>query len=367
MENNLKDILKLKSWEETLIKYAKTTPILIYGMGDAAERMIDLLSLYNINISGVFASDEFVRNHQFKGMEVLSLSKAQDIFGDFIVVPAFALYGEDCSLFLDLPHKIIMPNLPVFGDSLCNKDFISSNFRAFNHIYNYLADDESRKVLSSVLRFNITGDITELFSSPSNKYRFTPHNKTHIDGGAYDGDTIEEYITENPIYKNIIAIEPSKKNFEKLQDNTKNIRDIFYINKALWSSVGAKSIKSSNSGRGFTIENRETSYGDAIIQFETIDNICDGIDVGSIKLDCEGSDIDVLYGGVNTISEQKPQIAVAVYHKAGDLYEIPRLLRYYNPNYSLYLRKIDYIPPWDVFCFAKDSREQYPYLLASPY
>ena len=342
----LSQLLNKKSWQQRLIEIKK--PILLYGMGDAAQRLIALFEQIGVKVSGIFASDDFVRGHSFAGMTVLTLAEAQSRFGDFAAVPAFALHGNSCRLFLNFPHEIIMPNLPVAGDDICDKEYISYNIEAFSYIYECLADDISKKVMKSILEFNITGDIKSLFAAPSEKYRFLPHNKVHIDGGAYDGDTVLEHIAENPTYESIIAIEPDAKSYAKLISNTADHRAITCLNMALSNRQGIGGFDAGR-GRGSKLE------GTSLIEITTIDSVSKNLAVGSIKLDCEGSDEDAICGGVNTISEQKPQIAAAVYHKASDLFQIPKLLRYYNPKYRIYFRKIDYIPPWDVFCVARND------------
>ena len=45
-------------------------PIIIYGMGDGAQKILDVCSLKNVKISGFMASDDFVRGHSFAGFEV---------------------------------------------------------------------------------------------------------------------------------------------------------------------------------------------------------------------------------------------------------------------------------------------------------
>lgn len=41
-----------------------------------------------------------------------------------------------------------------------------------------------------------------------------------------------------------------------------------------------------------------------------------------IKLDIEGSEINAIIGGVKTIAKYRPKMAICVYHKLYDLYEI---------------------------------------------
>ena len=49
-------------------------PIMIYGMGNGAEKIISTLDTYGVKVSEIFASDEFVRGHSFLGYKVLKYS-----------------------------------------------------------------------------------------------------------------------------------------------------------------------------------------------------------------------------------------------------------------------------------------------------
>ena len=50
-------------------------PTVIYGMGDAAERIIKILKENGIEPNDIFASDEFVRSHSFLGKRCLNIHK----------------------------------------------------------------------------------------------------------------------------------------------------------------------------------------------------------------------------------------------------------------------------------------------------
>ena len=42
-------------------------PIVIYGMGNGADMIIDRLEALGVSVADIFASDEFVRGHSFRG------------------------------------------------------------------------------------------------------------------------------------------------------------------------------------------------------------------------------------------------------------------------------------------------------------
>ena len=64
-------------------------PVVLYGTGNAAERILNELDVRGIRASGIFASDGFVRDRYFKGFKVLSYAEAKEVFGDMLVLLAF--------------------------------------------------------------------------------------------------------------------------------------------------------------------------------------------------------------------------------------------------------------------------------------
>ena len=55
-----------------------------------------------------------------------------------------------------------------------------------------------------------------------------------------------------------------------------------------------------------------------------------------IKMDIEGYEINALKGAKIVISKFKPRLAICVYHKPTDLWEILSLIKSYNQDYSFY-------------------------------
>ena len=64
-------------------------PIVLYGMGNGADKIISVLNRYDIKISGVFASDGFVRPKVFHGFAVTDYKTAKETFGDMVVLVCF--------------------------------------------------------------------------------------------------------------------------------------------------------------------------------------------------------------------------------------------------------------------------------------
>jgi hypothetical protein len=54
-------------------------------------------------------------------------------------------------------------------------------------------------------------------------------------------------------------------------------------------------------------------------------------------MDIEGSESDALAGAYDSIARYRPMLAVCVYHKPADLWEIPLAIKRRFPFYRLYL------------------------------
>ena len=55
-------------------------------------------------------------------------------------------------------------------------------------------------------------------------------------------------------------------------------------------------------------------------------------------MNIEGSELKALAGAQETIKKYKPALAVAGYHKTWDLWEVPLVIRRYDPGYRINLR-----------------------------
>ena len=81
--------------------------------------------------------------------------------------------------------------------------------------------------------------------------------------------------------------------------------------------------------------------------FDVINKLSEKFVPTYIKIDAEGAELDILNGGKKIISEFKPKIKIATYHKNRDIFEIPILLNKLNENYKIYMCHHPYIPAWD--------------------
>jgi FkbM family methyltransferase len=76
------------------------------------------------------------------------------------------------------------------------------------------------------------------------------------------------------------------------------------------------------------------------IPIRTVDDLVAAGDIARVdflKMDIEGSELAALQGAERTLREFKPKLAISVYHKFSDLFEIPSFIRDLNLGYRFYL------------------------------
>ena len=78
-------------------------PIVIYGMGNGADKLISRFQLLGIKYADIFASDGFVRGHSFHGTRVKSFTEITETYKDFVIALSFASRQPDV---LDMLKKM---------------------------------------------------------------------------------------------------------------------------------------------------------------------------------------------------------------------------------------------------------------------
>lgn len=164
-----------------------------------------------------------------------------------------------------------------------------------------------------------------------------------IDGGGCYGDTA--------LYFSYLAGEKGKVySFEFIENNitvfNKNLllnpelsKNITLIKLPLWENSIMKLYTLTNGAASHVsfvpLEKGAIEFTSISIDDYVKENNIEKVDF--IKLDIEGSEIPTIKGAQETIKKFKPKLAICIYHRKEDLWEIPILLKSIVPEYHLYL------------------------------
>lgn len=170
-------------------------------------------------------------------------------------------------------------------------------------------------------------------------YLLYEEDEVFVDGGSCDGMSSVRFVEQcGGKYEKIYCFEPDRQNIERLKQNFKsrNIENYEIIDKGLWNER-QELIFVANGAANSHITKVGGNNAEKI-QVTSLDDILCGQRVSFIKMDIEGSEYKALQGAKRTIAEYKPKLAICVYHKPEDIWELPGLVLDIRPDYKLYFR-----------------------------
>ncbi|MBR2951591.1 MAG: FkbM family methyltransferase [Clostridia bacterium] len=344
----------------------ETRPIVIYGMGNGADKLLARLDFYGIEYADFFASDGFVRGHTFHGKRVLSFGEICEKYKDFVILLSFASTRREV---LDLlygmseRYPFLMPDLPVAGEQTFDSAFYEAHISDFEAVFEMWADEESAALYSSVLSYKLSADIAYLRNNHQEKSAqyelFSCKDiRCAIDIGAYRGDTLSEMATYFPSLEYAFAIEPDAKTFKKLEALAKAFHfDVCPIQAAAWSKEG-ETVFHRSGNRNSSLVGASYEHADEKVRLVAIDSLCTEKRIDYIKYDVEGAEREALLGSLETIRRDRPVLSVSLYHRSEDLYDLPLLLRENCKDYSFYLRRTECLPAWEISLIAVPNEKK---------
>lgn len=339
---------------------AETRPIMVYGMGNGADKLFSRFEKYGIAPKEIFASDGFVRGHSFRGMKVKSFSEIKQEYRDFVIVVSFASSRpEVLDIFgsIDKEYDVYFPDMPVAGEEYFDREFYNNNYKEMLSSLDALFDEESKACFRAVISYKLTGKLKYLMSAYSERngcYGLLDKNTVGeiVDVGAYNGDTLREALSAFPELRSAICIEPDPRNFKKLKAYAETLTDIDVkaVNAAAWCENG-EGVFSSSGNRNSTITATVShQHKDVTLKRVRVDFLTSCADL--VKYDVEGAEREALAGTSSLIEAKRPTLLVSLYHRSADIFELTNYIRRKYPFYRLYLRRTLCVPAWEIDLIA---------------
>ncbi|MBR5308666.1 MAG: FkbM family methyltransferase [Clostridia bacterium] len=356
------DLLSIKEDVWTHL-YNTEKPIVMYGTGNGADKIIDVLEEKGIKLYGIFASDDFARDRSFRGFKVKKYADFKVELGEFIVIVSFASQRNEVlsNIYrIASEQELYAPDVPVFGSGLFDMEYFKAHKERLELVYDMLSDDVSRNTFVCSLAFKITGNIDYLRSCEVTESECDSlvsrllTSRNYVDIGAYTGDTVEKYVSHHGNDIEIYAFEPDEKNYRKMLERfeSRGIR-CNTVNAAAWDKTETLRFYS-NSGRAGSADKGRNSTKFKDINAVRAEDYIDK-EIGFVKIDAEGSDANALRGLASVIRKDAPVMKVAAYHRNEDFFSIPEAVSEIKDGYRLYMRHLKYVPGWDTdFIFSFD-------------
>jgi len=164
-----------------------------------------------------------------------------------------------------------------------------------------------------------------------------PDGEVLVDAGAYTGDHIASFGRANKNFRAAYAFEPHGPHLRTLMERFASDPRVKGIGKGLYSLNGLVGFDDGHPlGAHIVMHDGPATQGQ--IEVVRLDDAVDGR-ITYIKMDIEGAELEALAGCRETIRRNRPKLAICVYHRPSDYFEIPRLVQSMESDYRLFLRQ----------------------------
>ena len=219
-------------------------------------------------------------------------------------------------------------------------------------LFGRLGDNQSRRVLLAVLSNWRFYDFWKLNAVKETRYDdyfdldllHCDDNEVVADLGAYIGDTFLSYVKNygSLAYKRYYCYEITSDSFAKLTQATKPYPRVILRRKGAGDGPGTMTLSAGSDASANTLTADAADTTEQETAGETVDIVALDDDITEpltlIKMDIEGAEQSALRGCARHIREDRPKLALSVYHNFEDIWKLPSMIEELVPGYRFYLR-----------------------------
>lgn len=272
------------------------------------ERIFNIFDVYNIP---VLEQTAYVSDHYKNNAKILNKENFDKIINLFDC-------EDDKKLFETLfKIRTNLLDVSVLEDYHLNKE--KNRYQTRYLIKNQYLDRINKDVIKVIIDAGLNDGLNVI------AYKKLLPNLQKVYGFEAVYDVVKKKYIEDFILDDKLEIVPFA-----LGDLNKKIN--FYINR---NNFGASFAEEITSKKVFLSPNLEHRIVDVV----SMDKYCSehNIKPDLIKMDIEGSEMAALKGGINTITKNRPQLAISIYHSPEDFINIPLYLKENLENYKFRL------------------------------
>jgi len=333
---------------EKILKSLSYKEVILFGVGSGLKNALSCLNELDTKVAFLSDNNVTLHNTKIKNIEVINPDKLKMMKLPILII---SMYSYDISKQL---QSLNVQNFYDFSFSFdlerwknhFDNHLIKKNEQNIQKLKMILKDDYSKDVFSGLINYRKTLNPTYIQQAKFPDY-FHPlvqpaSGDTIIDAGAWHGDSCVDFAERLSNKCKIYAFEPEKNNFNELIKTIKekSISNIVHpMPYGLWDK---KTTFSFNVSTEHTMQFRidESANSEIKINVISLDEFAQKnsiLKIDFIKMDIEGTEYQALIGAKKILLEQKPKLAICIYHKFDDLWSIPLLIKKLNPDYKLYI------------------------------
>lgn len=201
--------------------------------------------------------------------------------------------------------------------------------------------------LEKITMGKVLGEVIDFYAIEKELYRrqyfdffkYDGGKETFVDAGVCNLESTLGFIDWcNGNYNRVFAFEPDDENYKHCKERCALMENVSLFHSGLFDRRGNIGFTSGLGGSSRVVDRELATYADSEIQVVDLDSVVKGEEVSFIKMDIEGAEEKALLGAKRIITEQKPKLAISVYHKPEDIIELPALVLSMRPDYNLAFR-----------------------------
>lgn len=311
--------------------------------------------LYDQKINVIGFADSFVNNtgEIFAGLPVYTIEEimAMGKVAVYIATNNYRFKQEILEKLSEFENIDIFMEGIVYGATLFDIEnmgqIVRNSQEKIEYVKKSLKDKRSKEVFGKLLDYRITNNanlISEIYESEHIQYfpedgLIKPvENEIFIDAGAYDGETAYNFCkwVSDKKYSKLYVMEPDSLMFQIMKEyiSLRKIENVVLVNSGAYSLSGTLKFSEDS----LTGSSRINETGEKEIAVISIDDMVGDDNITFIKMDIEGAEMEALKGARKTIERCKPKLAISIYHKEDDLWEIPYYVLHKYPWYKIHIR-----------------------------
>jgi FkbM family methyltransferase len=256
-------------------------------------------------------------------------------------------------LFWKYPDQF-MPDLGI--DS---PDRIVEQEEPIRRCFSLLADDRSRQEMCDQIewRYWLKPEYLPLRENPETIYFpsdlvTTNEEEVIVDCGAFDGDTLRSFIRAGRGFRHMYALEPDAANLLGLKASAGALPEGLRERVTAWPYAVGEKDEEVSFVETHDVASKVSSTKQGIpVECRRLDSLPWQFKPTYIKMDIEAAEPAALAGAAELLKNERPVLAICLYHRTEHLWQIPNLIHSIVPDYSLYLRR--YAEDcWEQVCYA---------------
>ncbi len=218
---------------------------------------------------------------------------------------------------------------------------VKENLDSYKKVYDILSDNVSKEIFLDILKWKVSLEshhlVKAFYQSGSRQYfepfEYLTDKEIFVDCGGYIGDSTQALISYRGDVQKVYLYEADNQNIERAKELLNDINIVFRN-----VGVGEKHQFMSFSQSGLSSSSfTQNDNGSEKVEIVSIDEDIND-KVTFIKMDIEGFELKALQGAKNHIINNRPCLAICLYHNPEDMWQLPLYINSLVDSYDFYIR-----------------------------